>query len=137
MANSDPLQNKADSSGVAYAARAHFHVPATPTIRRDEVLEALRSALDRRGIRGGRIELSDEVVHRGKLIDATGQRVEFPPGESFRRAHVALVDMKPDCRWAHEALWAFIPAEGGEVELRPTTVPENQGGAVRLLPEVW
>lgn len=123
-------------SGVAALLDELFEMPAQPTIRRDDVLARLRRLLADRNIEAGRLELSDEPVRRGRLFDAAGKRVDFPLGDAFERAYVALVDLEPLARWAHPALWAFIPAEGGDtpIELRETNVPENQGGAVRLLP---
>jgi hypothetical protein len=124
-------------AGLAELTEQVFEMPARPTILRRDALDRVRRALAARKIEAGEIELSDEPVPRGRLFDAAGKRVAFPDGAAFERAYVALVDLDPAARWAHPALWAFVPAEGGDtpVELRETNVPENQTGAVRLLPE--
>jgi hypothetical protein len=128
---------KASRSGIAELTEDLFEMPARPTLLRSEALDRLRRLLAERKIEAGELMLSDEPVRRRSLFDAAGRRVEFPGGEAFERSYVALVDLDPAARWAHPALWAFIPAEGGEtpLELRETNVPENQSGAVRLLPE--
>jgi hypothetical protein len=128
MVNDD--QRAGRRSGIA-------EMPARPTILRGEALDRLRRLLADRKVEAGEISLSDEPVRRGRLFDAAGRRVAFPGGDAFERSYVALVDLDPTARWAHPALWAFIPAEGGDapIELCETDVPENQSGSVRLLPE--
>jgi hypothetical protein len=63
----------------------------------------------------------------------SGARVAFPPGTTFERCYVALVDPQVEAEWGHDAKRAFVPAEGdGEVVLRDTSFPEYAKGAVRL-----
>jgi|HubBroStandDraft_6_1064221.scaffolds.fasta_scaffold1127191_2 hypothetical protein len=122
-------------AGLVKMTEELFAMPVQPTTLRSDALERLRRLLGERKVEAGAINFSDEPVRRGVLFDAAGKRVDFPIGPAFERAWVALVDLDPTARWAHPALWAFIPAEGGDtqIELRETNLPENQTGAVRLL----
>lgn len=124
-------------SGVADVTEALFHVPALPTILRADAKERILALLADRDVAGAALYLSDGPVRRGMLFDATGKRVAFPEGAAFERAYVALVDLDTEARWAHRALWVFVPAEGGDtpIEARDTNVPENRSGAVRMLRE--
>lgn len=129
------FQRPAAVAGVSGVLERFFDVPTTPTILKSDAVAQLRQALQERQIEGAQIELSDEPVHRGMLVDASGKRVEFPPGRNFDRAYIALVNLEPAARWAHPALWAFISSEKDTpITFVDTNVPESQKGVVRLLP---
>ena len=124
-------------SGIENILREEFGVPAVPTIGRQAALELVRQLIQNQGMRCEWLALSDQPVARGALFDASGSRVPFPDGAAYERCYVALIDPEPaTVRWAHPAHWAFIPVEeGGHLSLRETTLPEHEGGLVRLLPE--
>jgi hypothetical protein len=112
-----------------------FAVPRRPSVGRDEATRRVREAVKGKGLAGERVFLSDQLVRRGALFDASGARVPFPDGDAYEHCFVALVDPSPEARWGHPAFFAFVPAEGSaETVLRPTSLPEHAGSSVRLLP---
>jgi hypothetical protein len=120
------------AAGIEQILKEMFEVPTTPNIGYLRALERLQIALG--DVTNIKIHLSDGLVERRQLFDASGVRVEFPSGTSFDRCFIALVDFEPNARWAHRAQFAFIPAGETAVEFRDTNLPEQSAGAVRLLP---
>ena len=110
-------------AGLVKMTEELFAMPMQPTILRSDALGRLRRLLSERKVEAGAISLSDEPVRRGVLFDAGGKRVDFPIGPAFERAWVALVDLDPAARWAHPAMWAFIPVEGGDT---PIELPRDE-----------
>jgi hypothetical protein len=108
-----------------------------PPIGREQAAERVRQKIAAEGLRCERLDLSDEPVDRRALFDMSGARVPFPFPEdpAYDRCYVALVDPDVGLGWAHEAHWAFVPADGeGEVVLQDTKLPEHMLGPVRLFP---
>src|ERR1035438_4186821 len=94
-------------TGVANMLKDHFHVSELPTISRAEAARRVHERL-RRQTPLPRPQPPDQPVSRGALVDASGRRVEFPPGTGYDRCFVALADATPpETRWAHPALWVF------------------------------
>lgn len=135
MAN-EPLR-PGGRPGIVETLEHDFHVPAVPSIGRQEAIKRIREAAKVRSLPEVALALSDQPVARGALFDAAGARVAFPEGDVYDRCYVALLDPSPAMRWAHPAWWAFVPVGGdAPVILRDTELPENPSGPVRLLPEV-
>ncbi len=135
MAN-EPLR-PGGRPGIVETLEHDFHVPAMPSIGRQEAIKRIREEAKARAFPEVLLALSDQPVARGALFDAAGVRVTFPEGDVYDRCYVALLDPSPAMRWAHPAWWAFVPVGGeGPVVLRDTELPENPSGPVRLLPEV-
>ncbi|HEY0097294.1 MAG TPA: hypothetical protein VGB96_23410 [Archangium sp.] len=135
MAN-EPLR-PGGRPGIVATLEHDFHVPAVPSIGREEAIKRIREEAGTRALPEVVLALSDQPVARGALFDAAGVRVAFPEGGVYDRCYVALLDPSPMMRWAHPAWWAFVPVDGeGPVMLRDTKLPENPSGPVRLLPEV-
>lgn len=113
-----------------------FEVPAGPFRSREDARNQVLVAAREAGVpEGARIFLSDDLVRRGALFDASGARVTFPDGDAYERCFVALVDPDPEARWGHPAHFAFVPAgAGAKTVLSPTSLPEHPGSSVRLLP---
>lgn len=119
--------------GIEAVLREQFKVPATPNIGRAAASKLVREKIAAAALRCERLDLSDEPVHRGALFDMSGLRVPFPPGESYDRCYVALIDPSAHVQWAHRAHWAFAPADGeGDVVLQDTDFPEHALGSVRF-----
>lgn len=123
MAN-EPLR-PGGRPGIVETLEDDFHVPAVPSIGRQEAIKRVREAAQARSFPEVTLLLSDQPVARGALFDAAGAH-----------CHVALLDPSPVMRWAHPAWWAFVPM-GGEAPVVPrdTELPENASGPVRLRPE--
>jgi hypothetical protein len=132
---SEPLR-PGGRPGIVETLEHDFHVPAMPSIGRQEAIKRVRELPEAGSSPQLALALSDQPVARGALFDAAGARVPFPEGDVYDRCYVALLDPSPMMRWAHPAWWAFVPV-GGEapVVLRDTELPENPSGPVRLLPE--
>jgi hypothetical protein len=116
---------------------AVFEVPTGPFIGRSEAQRRVIDAVKEKGLHGERIFLSDQLVRRGALFDASGARVAFPEGEAYEHCFVALVDPTPEARWGHPAYFAFLPADAdgdAPTTLCETQLPEHTGSSVRLLP---
>ena len=69
-----------------------FEVPAGPFISRSDAQRRVIEAAQRKGLHGERIFLSDQLVRRGALFDASGARVAFPEGDAYEHCFVALVN---------------------------------------------
>lgn len=122
-------------AGVENLLRTMFRVSPTPSIGRKDAAARALTAARARGVPFTRVDVSDQPVARGALFNAAGARVPFPAGPEFERCYVVLLDPEPAARWAHDAHWAFVPADGeGEVALLQTSVPEAENGPVRLYP---
>lgn len=122
-------------AGVSRLLRDVFGVSPTPSIGRRDAADRAIAAARAQGVPFVRVDVSDQPVMRGALFDAAGARVSFPEGAAFDRCYVVLLDPEPAARWAHEAHWAFVPADGeGDAALVPTSLPEATGGPVRLYP---
>jgi hypothetical protein len=112
-----------------------FGVAPGPFMDRDEAQRRVIAEVKRKALHGERIFLSDQLVRRGALFDASGARVGFPEGDAYERCYVALVDPEPEARWGHPAYFAFVPADrAAPTQLCETLLPEHTGGSVRLLP---
>lgn len=108
-----------------------YGVPARPTLNREDAARRVREKVKTLGCE--RLDVSEEPVRRGALVDMSGARVSFPEGKTYDRCYVALVDPAMDAQWGHAAFWAFVPAAGdGDVILRPTQFPEHALGVVTM-----
>jgi hypothetical protein len=122
-------------SGVSAVVEEWFRVPTMPTILRRDAAQRVREKIEQDAVTCERLDLSEEPVHRRALVDMSGERVPFPPGQAYDRCYVALIDPDTRAQWGHRAFWAFVPADGvGAVVIQPTDFPEHALGAVRLFP---
>lgn len=122
-------------AGVENLLREVFRVSPTPSIGRKQAADKAFEAARALGIPFVRADVSDQPVARGALFNAAGVRVAFPDGAVFDRCYVVLLDPEPAARWAHEAHWVFVPADGeGDAMIVPTNLPEAAHGPVRLYP---
>lgn len=122
-------------AGIDRLLREVFGVSPMPSIGRKDAADRAIAAARAQGVPFVRVDVSDQPVARGALFNAAGARVSFPEDATFDRCYVVLLDPEPAARWAHEAHWVFVPADGeGDAVLVPTSLPEATHGPVRLYP---